>query len=130
VIFSTNMSPRDLMDPAFLRRIPYKLEISSPSADEYRLIFRAVSKALGLEAADEVIDYVLTKLRELGNAPLAGYQPKFIVDQVIAACKFEGIAAQYRPEFVDMALANLHPRDPKPATPPPAPVTLVRRTGS
>jgi hypothetical protein len=49
---------------------------------------------------------------------------------VIAACKFEGIPAQYRPEFVDMALANLNPRDPRPVTPPPAPVALVRRTGS
>ncbi len=129
VIFSTNLAPRDLMDPAFLRRIPYKLEIGAPNAEEYRRIFRAVSRALGLEAADDVIDYVIAKLRNLGDAPLAGYQPKFIVDQVIAACKFEGIPAQYRPEFVDMALDNLHPRDPRPATPPP-PVVLVRRTGS
>ncbi len=134
VIFSTNMAPKDLMDPAFLRRIPYKLEIAAPNADEYRRIFRAVSRALGLEAADEVIDYVIAAMRRFGGeVPLAGYQPKFIVDQVIAACKFEGIAAQYRPEFVDMALANLHPRDPKPPTPPPAlpqpPVALVRKTG-
>ena len=73
------------------------------------------------------------KLREMNNVPIASYQPKFIVDQVIAACKFEGIQAQYRPEFVDMALANLHPKDPRPATPPPAvpqpPMALVRRTG-
>jgi hypothetical protein len=133
VIFSTNLSPRDLMDPAFLRRIPYKLEIGTPSPDDYRLIFRAVSRTLGLEAADEVIDYVMMKLHELGDVPFAGYQPKFIVDQVVAACKFEGIQAQYRPEFVDMAIANLQPRDPKPLVPPPAvpqpPVTLVRRTG-
>jgi hypothetical protein len=87
------------------------------------------SKALGLEAADEVIDYVLARLHQLGNAPLAGYQPKFIVDQVIAACKFEGIPPQYRPEFVDMALANLHPKDPRPAAPPPANVSLMRRAG-
>ncbi len=132
VIFSTNLSPRDLMDPAFLRRIPYKLEIGTPNADEYKLIFRAVSRALGLEAADEVIEYVMLKLRELGNVPYAGYQPKFIVDQVIAACKFEGITPQYRPEFVDMAISNLHPKDPKPLTPPPpgvpqAPMALVRR---
>jgi len=112
VIFSTNMAPRDLMDPAFLRRIPYKLEIASPNPEEYRRIFRAVSKALGLEAGDDVINYVIASLKNLNNAPLAGYQPKFIVDQVVAACKFEGIATQWRPEFVDMALANLHPRDP------------------
>ena len=134
VIFSTNLAPRDLMDPAFLRRIPYKLEVGTPNPDEYRRIFRAISRTLQLEAADEVIDYVLMKLGQLGNVPLAGYQPKFIVDQVIAACKFEGIAAQYRPEFVDMALANLHPKDPRPVMPPPPaaqpPMTLVRRTGS
>jgi hypothetical protein len=133
VIFSTNLAPKDLMDPAFLRRIPYKLEIGTPSPEDYRLIFRAISRAMQLEAADEVIDYVLMKLRSLGNVPLASYQPKFIVDQVVAACKFEGIDPQYRPEFVDMALANLHPKDPKPATPPPAvpqqPMALVRRTG-
>lgn len=120
VIFSTNMAPRDLMDPAFLRRIPYKLEISSPNPDEYRRIFRGVSKALDLEAGDDVIDYVIAALRKLGNAPLAGYQPKFIVDQVIAACKFEGIAAQWLPEYVDMALANLHPREPVDAVAPKA----------
>jgi hypothetical protein len=146
VIFSTNLAPRDLMDPAFLRRIPYKLEIGTPNPDEYRRIFRAVSRALGLEAADEVIDYVMMRVRELGNVALAGYQPKFIVDQVIAACKFEGIAVQYRPEFVDMAISNLHPKESTPALPPAAPqpqpamhhpqqampqqpMTLVRRTG-
>jgi hypothetical protein len=132
VIFSTNLSPRELMDPAFLRRIPYKLEISSPTAEEYRRIFRAVSWELGLKAADDVIDYVLGKMRHFGDIPLAAYQPRFIVDQVIAACKFEGIPAQYRPEFVDMALANLQPREARPANVPngqPA-VALVRRTGS
>ncbi len=128
VIFSTNLAPRDLMDAAFLRRIPYKLEITAPNPDEYRRIFRAASRTLGLEAADDVIDYVIAKLRQLGDVPLAGYQPRFVVDQVIAACKFEGIAAQYRPEFVDMALANLQPKDPRPAAPPP--MALVRRTGS
>ncbi|MCW5774341.1 MAG: hypothetical protein KIT16_22045, partial [Rhodospirillaceae bacterium] len=112
LLFSTNMSPRDLMDPAFLRRIPYKLEIGAPDRDTYRRIFRAVSRALGLEAADEVIDYVIARLHDHGEFPLAGYQPKFIVDQVIAACKFEGIAAQYRREFVDMALDNLHTKEP------------------
>ena len=32
VVFSTNLSPRDLMDPAFLRRIPYKMEIGGADA--------------------------------------------------------------------------------------------------
>ena len=39
VIFSTNLEPEDLMDPAFLRRLPYKIEIGAPSMELYRQIF-------------------------------------------------------------------------------------------
>ena len=31
LIFSTNLAPNDLMDPAFLRRIPYKIELFAPT---------------------------------------------------------------------------------------------------
>ena len=44
VIFSTNLEPSDLMDPAFLRRIPYKLEIKAPIA-------RGISPHLPLDRA-------------------------------------------------------------------------------
>jgi hypothetical protein len=110
VIFSTNLAPRDLMDPAFLRRIPYKLEIGGPSPEEYRTIFRAVARAVDLEATDEIMDFVIAELGEHGF-PLASYQPKFVVDQVRAACKFEGIPPQFRRELVFMALGNLFTRD-------------------
>ena len=106
VIFSTNLSPRDLMDPAFLRRIPYKLEIAGPRPEEYRTIFRAVATSVGLEATEEIIDFVIAELGAKGF-PLAGYQPKFILDQVRAACKFEGIPPQLRRDLVGMALGNL-----------------------
>ena len=111
VIFSTNLAPRDLMDPAFLRRIPYKLEIPTPSPSEYRQIFGMIAKALGLEATDDVIDCVLRELRENNDFPLASFQPKFIIDQVKAACKFEGIPAQFSQERVLMALGNLYTKD-------------------
>jgi hypothetical protein len=38
---------------------------------------------------------------------VAYFQPKFIVEQVLASCKFEGITPQFTPENVDDALANL-----------------------
>lgn len=111
VIFSTNLAPRDLMDPAFLRRIPYKLDVGAPSRVEYRRIFRMISQALGLEASDQVIDLVIAELREKNDFPLASYQPKFIIDQVRAACKFEGLSPQFRPDLITMALTNLYTKD-------------------
>src|SRR3712207_3410083 len=45
VVFSTNMPPGQLMDPAFLRRIPYKIEVAGPSPAEFGDIFHAVARA-------------------------------------------------------------------------------------
>ena len=111
VIFSTNLAPRDLMDPAFLRRIPYKLEITGPSTEEFRQIFRIVSKALGLEASDDIIDFVIRELQERNDFPLASYQPRFIVDQILSACKFENAAPAYRRDLIVEGLKNLFTPD-------------------
>ena len=35
IIFSTNLEPQDLVDEAFLRRIPYKIEVKNPSVTEF-----------------------------------------------------------------------------------------------
>ena len=48
VIFSTNLEPEDLMDPAFLRRLPYKIEIGSPSVDCIQANLREGVHAAGL----------------------------------------------------------------------------------
>ena len=42
IIFSTNLQPRDLVDDAFLRRIPYKIEVLDPSEEEFRSLLRTM----------------------------------------------------------------------------------------
>jgi predicted ATPase with chaperone activity len=111
VIFSTNMPPSQLMDGAFLRRLPYKIEVGAPSRDEYRAIFRGAARRNGLEATDEVINYVLAELTERNDFPLAAYQPEFIVRQVVASCKFRGIRAQFHKDMLDFAIGNLFTKD-------------------
>ena len=39
VIFSTNLEPKDLVDDAFLRRIPYKIEVPNPSLQNFVKLF-------------------------------------------------------------------------------------------
>jgi hypothetical protein len=106
VIFSTNLSPKDLMDTAFLRRIPYKIEVGAPCASEYRRIFKNVAIAAGLAANDKVIDGIIAST-EQNRIPLARYQPKFIIDQVLAACRFAKTKLQFQADHVSMALSNL-----------------------
>jgi hypothetical protein len=106
VIFSTNLEPADLMDPAFLRRIPYKLPVHGPSVVEFRRIFESAAAIHGLVASESVIDYVVKELEARGAA-LAAFQPQFIVDQIAAACAFRGEAPRFDKHLLDRALGNL-----------------------
>jgi predicted ATPase with chaperone activity len=111
VIFSTNMPPSQLMDPAFLRRIPYKIEVAGPTAPEFREIFRLVADARGVEATEEAIDFVIAELTQGYGVALAAYQPGFIVAQVLAASKFRGIPPVLDRDLLAAAIGNLHPKD-------------------
>ena len=109
VVFSTNLTPDDLVDPAFLRRIPYKLEIGNPNREGFVTVFQMVASAKGLELTEETIQTVVDWLEEMGM-PLAFYQPKYITDQVLSACKYEGVPAAYSRQYVVDALDNLYMR--------------------
>jgi len=108
VVFSTNLEPNDLMDPAFLRRIPYKLEIKAPSREEYRRIFRLIAQQRGVEMPDDVPTVVIEELQTNNGFQLACYQPRFVVDQVIAACKYLGTPTSFTNELVLDALGNMY----------------------
>jgi predicted ATPase with chaperone activity len=107
LIFSTNLQPADLMDGAFLRRIQYKVKLFSPSRDEYRRIFDGVARSRGLSLTDDVFDFVVERLRA-GNFELAYYQPRFICDQVVEACKCFGLPPRLTTELAAEALSNLY----------------------
>ena len=81
VIFSTNLEPADLMDPAFLRRIPYKIQMLGPDVSEYRQIFERAAAAAGLTLCNEAFHYVVDQLTRSGRHALAAFQPRFICDQ-------------------------------------------------
>lgn len=107
LIFSTNLQPGDLVDPAFLRRIPYKIRLFSPTREEFRRIFDAVAKASGIELPDEVFDYIVDTLRR-GNFELAYYQPKFICNQAVETCNAFNLPRALTRELATEALANLY----------------------
>lgn len=107
VIFSTNLAPADLMDPAFLRRIPYKLEIGPPSPEAWRRIFMAVAASHGVPAEDGQVREIERQLTECHGLDLAAYQPRFLVEQILAAARFKAIPPALNRELVSLALDNL-----------------------
>ncbi len=107
VIFSTNLEPEDLMDPAFLRRLPYKIEIGAPSLELYKQIFTKECAVHNLELDDALFDEIVHKIKVVKELDLAAFQPKFIIDQVVATCRFMGEPMWMNPRFIDYAVNNL-----------------------
>jgi energy-coupling factor transporter ATP-binding protein EcfA2 len=115
VIFSTNLEPEDLMDPAFLRRLPYKIEVGGPDPGRYRRIFDAECAHHNFELPDDVFNYIVYKLKTEKHLELAAFQPRFIVDQIVATCRFMEQTPHFEPRFIDYALDNLRVRKHPPA---------------
>lgn len=107
VIFSTNIDPEDLMDPAFLRRLPYKIEVGAPSLDLYRRIFDQECEKEGLVLSDDTFDFIVQKITGGKGLELAAFQPKFITDQVLATCRFMDLPPHFEPRFIEYAIDNL-----------------------
>ena len=61
IVFSTNLEPKDLVDEAFLRRIPYKIEIENPSASQFRGLFERTCEKMGLEFREAAFDKLVAK---------------------------------------------------------------------
>jgi hypothetical protein len=110
VIFSTNLEPEDLMDPAFLRRLPYKIEVGAPSKELYRKIFDNECEKQSVQLTDETFDLIVQKVTVDKGLELAAYHPRFIVDQVVATCRFMREAPHFEPRFIDYAIDNLRVR--------------------
>jgi energy-coupling factor transporter ATP-binding protein EcfA2 len=107
IIFSTNLEPRNLMDPAFLRRLPYKIEVIGPTAEAFRRILEKECARAGLEMPREVCETIIYKIRNEKCVELAAFQPRFIVDQVAATCRFMQQPPHFEPRFLSYALDNL-----------------------
>ena len=53
IIFSTNLDPRQLVDEAFLRRIPYKIQAADPTEEMFRKMIAMFAPKLGFKEIDQ-----------------------------------------------------------------------------
>ena len=101
IIFSTNLEPEDLVDEAFLRRIPYKIQMTDPSDDEFHYLFRIYSEKLGCEYRKDVVNYLLEKhYRQTGRAKRRCHAR----DLLMQVRNYHCHVLELRPEYIDAAV--------------------------
>ncbi len=104
IIFSTNLEPRDLVDEAFLRRIPYKIEVVDPTEEEFRELFEMIAPRLGFEHRREPVDYLIEKHYRRTGRPFRCCHPRDLLLQVRSACAYNGRPCELTEEYLDMAV--------------------------
>jgi len=106
VIFATNLEPRDLVDEAFLRRIPYKIEVRDPSEEEFRELMRMMSPKLGVEYREGPVDYLIVKHYQERSRRFRYCHPRDLLLQVRNFCLFHEQRPTLTNEAVDAAAHN------------------------
>ena len=107
IVFSTNLAPEDLMDDAFLRRIPYKIHVGTPAVEEYAEIFRRVCDANQIQVPADLVPALMRDYYAKSTESLASYHPKFLIDRVIDGCRFRGAKPALDDKLIAAAWRNL-----------------------
>jgi predicted ATPase with chaperone activity len=103
IVFSTNLSPKDLVDDAFLRRIRHKIEVPNPSPDEYREIFKLVCKAKKIPYSDDGLRYLLQEHYIKTRRDLRSCHPRDLCDQILDEAKYRNVQPALTKELLDRA---------------------------
>lgn len=105
-IFCTNLSPRELVDQAFLRRIRHKIQVPHQTEDEFLEILQRVCRVQGIDYMPRAAAHLVkTYYRDKARA-FAGSHPRDLVEQIIDRARFLRQLPALTIEAIDAAAAN------------------------
>lgn len=106
VVFSTNLEPKDLVDDAFLRRIPYKIEVENPSIENFVKLFEIMCKIYKFQWRPELVKYLIETHYLPTNRPFRNCHPRDLLLQVVNYCKYLKLDRELSRESIDFACEN------------------------
>jgi len=106
LIFSTNMTPKDLGDEAFLRRIQYKMLLPSPEEDEFRTIFIRCCESHNLEIDADLLDSFITKRYYQTQKAFRRCHPRDIIVHAIDHIRFKRLPVELTEAILDRAFVS------------------------
>lgn len=106
IIFSTNLEPRDLVDGAFLRRIPYKIHVPDPTREQFKKLFEIMAPKLGVIYDESAVEYLIEKHYVQAGRPFRNCQPRDLLLQIRNYAIFKRLPRRMTPEGFDFAVEN------------------------
>jgi predicted ATPase with chaperone activity len=106
IIFSTNLDPTDLTDEAFLRRIPYKIEVQDPCIDEFHRLFETLCRSFHCEYCRDVVDGLIKRHYEPYGRPLRRCHPRDLLLQIRNYCAYNDLPMEMTAEHFDRVVRS------------------------
>jgi predicted ATPase with chaperone activity len=103
LVFSTNLTPGQLGDEAFLRRIQYKMLLQSPDQMEFRAIFDQECDKAGLSVPDGLIDKFIGKYYTATGRSFRRCQPRDLISVANGYIAFKRLPDVLTEELLDYA---------------------------
>jgi hypothetical protein len=105
-VFATNLDPMSLADEAFLRRIPYKIHVGDPTIEQFTSILEMNCRRRNMAFHPVMAEYLHRRHYQPTNRPLRACQPRDLLDQVTALCRYRGEEPTLNRENLDAACAG------------------------
>ncbi|MFN8378516.1 MAG: ATP-binding protein [Anaerolineae bacterium] len=101
IVFSTNIDPRDLVDEAFLRRIRHKIEITDPTLEQFREIFKRVCAAKGIRYDEQALAYLIKEWYLSKDRKLRAVHPRDLINQMLDIATYLNKPPMLTKEMID-----------------------------
>ncbi len=102
LIIATNLSLETVTDPAFLRRMGYRVYLGEPTPEQYTRIFTTYAQRHGAAVSQEVMEQLLERYR-VQNRELRSCEPRDLIERSRDICRFHGRPLELSPKVLDLA---------------------------
>ncbi|HEY1068623.1 MAG TPA: AAA family ATPase [Pirellulales bacterium] len=103
LVVATNLDPNRVMDPAFLRRMGYRIEIAGPTTQRFKEIFnRYAQENFNIIPPPKLIDRLLERYQR-ENRELRACEPRDLLQRVNDICRLRKQPMELNDEFLELA---------------------------
>jgi predicted ATPase with chaperone activity len=102
LIIATNLDPKDVTDPAFLRRLGYRARLSAPTEELYAKIFQQYAARCGLTLERALIEHILARYRA-SQREMRACEPRDLIERVRDICNHSGQKLTIDTKLMDLA---------------------------
>ncbi|MGI9457395.1 MAG: hypothetical protein ACR2NU_12600 [Aeoliella sp.] len=102
LIVATNLRVEDVADPAFLRRMGYRIHVGTPTTEQYASIFTRYAEQKGVTAPPELVAGVLQRY-EAEEREFRASEPRDLIERMADTCRLRGEPLQLNKDILDVA---------------------------